>query len=160
MLRAAFACRRAAAAARRPPALGRAARAATLATAPPRESPSAAPSALVAAAAALPPAAAAAVADATAPRPPPSAPTLLAPLIERSDSTQRIESHDRFGFRVNGVHLRGSVLVFPLFSLLWDCTSVDAITPRAIAAVHMLRPRPEILLLGTGREARNVNPAL
>ena len=82
--------------------------------------------------------------------------------VSASDSLSQIGGYDRHGFTVNGLHLRGSVLVFSRFSLLWHVPrgGVLAVSPRVLAPVHMVRPRPELLLLATGEHSANVNPAL
>jgi uncharacterized protein len=81
--------------------------------------------------------------------------------LERgADGLQRVVSADRYGFNVSGVFMRGSVVVFRDFTLLWDCARVADASPRNLAVVHAVRPRPDLLLLGTGEDMRNVNPAL
>ena len=86
--------------------------------------------------------------------------TPLAPLSDRMDGLTSLVGWDAHGFNVNGVHMRGSVLVFDTFSLLWNVTRVLDVSPRTLAPVHMVNPRPHIVLLGTGETVQNVNPAL
>jgi len=114
--------------------------------------------------AALTPSSPAAAAAAVAPAPA-AAPAGLSSLVGGAVSADGALSHiggwDKHGFTVNGLHLRGSVLVFPRFSLLWHVPGgVATVSPRVLAAAHMVRPRPELLLLGTGATSANVNPAL
>jgi len=61
---------------------------------------------------------------------------------------------------VNNIHMRGSVLVFRNFTLLWNVQRAVDISPRNLAAVHIIKPHPEILVLGTGDSIVNVNPVL
>jgi len=65
----------------------------------------------------------------------------VANLVEQDDALSQITAHDKFGFKVNGVHLRGSVIVFRNFSLLWNVQKAVDISPRNAAVVHMLEPR-------------------
>jgi uncharacterized protein len=86
--------------------------------------------------------------------------SLLASLARPDDSPTHIVAHDKYGFNVNGIHMRGSILAFNNFTLLWNVQHVVAATPRSLAAVHMVRPKVEVLLVGTGETAEHVNPAL
>ena len=65
----------------------------------------------------------------------------LANLVEQDDALSQVTAHDKYGFKVNGVHLRGSVLVFRNFSLLWNVQRSVDIAPRNAAVVHMVEPR-------------------
>lgn len=53
-----------------------------------------------------------------------------------------LRSRCRYGFTVNNIHMRGSVLVFRNFSLLWNVQRIVDVTPRNIAIAHMISPRP------------------
>ena len=86
--------------------------------------------------------------------------TPLSPLSDRMDGITSLVGYDSNGFNINGVHMRGSVLVFDTFSLLWNVTRVLDVSPRSLSPVHMVKPRPTIVLLGTGDTVQNVNPAL
>lgn len=65
----------------------------------------------------------------------------LANLVEQDDALCQITAHDKYGFKVNGVHLRGSVLVFRTFSLLWNVQRIVDVAPRNASVVHMVEPR-------------------
>jgi uncharacterized protein len=65
----------------------------------------------------------------------------LANVIENDDSLSSILAHDRYGFYVNGIHMRGSILVFRKFTLLWNVQKAVDIAPRNAAIVHMVKPR-------------------
>ena len=69
---------------------------------------------------------------------------LTSPLLDRQDGTTTLGGPDKWGFSVNGVYMRGSILAFASFSLLWDVTRVVDISPRSIAPVHMVKPKPEL----------------
>ena len=128
-----------------------------------------------------PPPSARALSSTLAPRPPPasapvapapapsssssaasSTPTLeqLSPLLDRMDGRTVVGGFDSYGFNVNGVRMRGSVLVFGTFALLWDAASPVDVCPRLLAPLHMVRPKPELVLIGTGRRTHHVNPAV
>lgn len=81
-------------------------------------------------------------------------------LIEANDAWSTIQAHDKYGFKVNGIYMRGSVLVFKNYTLLWDVQRAADISPRNSAMVHMLRPKVDILLVGTGDYTVNLNPSL
>lgn len=66
----------------------------------------------------------------------------LSDMVNRDDSLSHISGYDKHGFTVNGIHLRGSVLVFRNFSLLWHVPRVLDVCPRNLAVIHMVRPRP------------------
>lgn len=85
---------------------------------------------------------------------------MVSNLTEQDDTTTHIVGQDKYGFNVNGIYMRGSILAFNNFTLLWNCQHVVAITPRNLAAVHMIRPKPEVLIIGTGDDPVNVNPGL
>lgn len=96
-----------------------------------------------------------------APPLPAPAPEMITPLLDRMDGMTTIVGYDRWGFNVSNVHMRGSVLVLPNFTLLWDVRSVVDISPRSVAPLFMLTPKPEMLLIGAGLGAAlHVNPAL
>jgi uncharacterized protein len=84
----------------------------------------------------------------------------LSPLLDRQDGLAVVGGFDKFGFNVNGVRLRGSVLVFGNFTLLWSVTDPVDVSPRSLSPLHMVHPKPELVLVGTGRATRHVNPAV
>ena len=84
----------------------------------------------------------------------------LSPLLDRMDGLAVIGGFDKFGFNVNGVRMRGSVLVFSNFALLWNVGGPVDVSPRALAPLHMVHPKPELVLVGTGYTTRHVNPAV
>lgn len=81
-------------------------------------------------------------------------------MLERMDGTTNIISTDKYGFNVNGIFMRGSVIAFSNFTLLWNCLRVAEASPRNLAIVHSVRPKPEVLIIGTGEKLENINPAL
>lgn len=82
-------------------------------------------------------------------------------MTNRDAGLTDVQSWDEFGFRVNNIYMRGSVVCLPKFTLLWDVQHVSDISPESLSPVLMLKePRIRILLIGTGKKMRNVNPAL
>lgn len=63
-------------------------------------------------------------------------------------------------FTISGVRVAGSVLVMPDFSTLWNVDSVDQIVPQAFALVKLIRPRPDVVFVGTGAQLLPVSPEL
>jgi uncharacterized protein len=84
----------------------------------------------------------------------------LTNIVDRDDGLSFIRGHDRYGFDVNGIKMRGSVIVFPYFTLLWNVARVLDVSPRSLAVAHMIKPRPEHLIIGTGDQMENINPSL
>jgi hypothetical protein len=95
------------------------------------------------------------------PKPAALVPEMITPMLDRMDGFTTIVGYDKWGFTVSNIHMRGSVLVFPTFTLLWDVARAVDITPRSISPVHMVSPKPEYLIIGAGTDtATHVNPAL
>jgi uncharacterized protein len=58
-----------------------------------------------------------------------------------------IQGYDDYGFQINNVNYRGSVLVLPFLTLLWDARTVNDITMESLAAAHMIKPRISTIAL-------------
>ncbi|KAA8496961.1 NADH dehydrogenase ubiquinone 1 alpha subcomplex assembly factor 3 [Porphyridium purpureum] len=69
-----------------------------------------------------------------------------------------IEKYGRNSFEISGVDLRGAVLVFPSFALLWNVRTAAEIVPGAFVALTTLNPRPDLLLLGLGDQGTAALP--
>ncbi|RYG52957.1 hypothetical protein EON66_09270, partial [archaeon] len=80
--------------------------------------------------------------------------TSLSSILSPPAGKSRIGGADAYGFLVNGIAMRGSVLVFPTFALLWDVQHAHAICPRSLAPVHMVSPQPGANLPPVRRRAR------
>jgi len=65
---------------------------------------------------------------------------------------------------VNGHNLRGSVICFPTFSLLWKVNHIANITPESLVPILIpKRPRIEFLIIGSGPShgvIKNINPEI
>ena len=55
-------------------------------------------------------------------------------------STQ-VGTWDDYGFTVNGVHARGSVLLLPEFWLLWDVQQISDVTMEALTPILATAPK-------------------
>lgn len=82
----------------------------------------------------------------------------ITPLIPAG--RQVINGYGDGGFTVAGTRWEGSVLVLPDRTLAWAPRTPADITEDSLAPLLECRPRPELLLLGTGREMTSVPPAL
>ena len=88
-------------------------------------------------------------------------PGMIVPMLDRMDGLTTIVGHDRWGFNVNGIFMRGSILVFKNYTMLWNVSRAVDVSPRALAPLHMLRPKPDFVLVGTGSDkAAHINPAV
>jgi uncharacterized protein len=81
-------------------------------------------------------------------------------VLQTSGDMTVIRGYDQWGFDINGVNMRGSVLVFPSFTLLWDVQSVRDISVASLSPIHLLKPSIRILLVGTGARMLNIHPEL
>lgn len=70
-----------------------------------------------------------------------------------------IDSFASWGFSVNGVTLRGTVLLLPRTQLLFSPVSLDELTPDSLEVLGLLEPPTELLIVGTGRRAAKLPAA-
>ncbi len=71
-----------------------------------------------------------------------------------------IDGYGGGGFRIAGETHRGATLVLPERSVPWTVTDIAGLSVESLAAVIACDPRPEILLIGCGRSAAMIQPAL
>lgn len=71
-----------------------------------------------------------------------------------------IEGYSSNGFEINGVTNLGAQIIFPDLLLLWDVETIDDITPSTLTSVIHASPKVDLLLLGTGKTTKPVDPAL
>ncbi len=64
-----------------------------------------------------------------------------------------IQGYGGGGFRISGLDLAGSVLVFPDRTLPWPVTTADEIRLESFAEILSADPAVEILLIGCGPQA-------
>lgn len=77
------------------------------------------------------------------------------------DARDIVGSEGRNGFLVNNVHVRGGVLLTGTGRWLWSAADPGKdLTMESLAALRVLRPRPELLIIGCGRRGAFIPPAL
>ncbi|XP_074584634.1 uncharacterized protein LOC141840519 [Curcuma longa] len=64
------------------------------------------------------------------------------------------------GFTVNDVKYEGSLLIVDNKVMTWTPKTFSDITPESLSVFKILRPVPEILILGCGRYIQPVSPQL
>ncbi|KAG8653764.1 NADH dehydrogenase [ubiquinone] 1 alpha subcomplex assembly factor 3 [Manihot esculenta] len=72
----------------------------------------------------------------------------------------RFQGYTDTGFTVNGVEYEGSVLCVGNLLLSWSPNRLSQITPESLSIFQILRPIPEILILGCGRQIQQIDPEL
>ncbi|XP_041639197.1 NADH dehydrogenase [ubiquinone] 1 alpha subcomplex assembly factor 3 [Cheilinus undulatus] len=71
-----------------------------------------------------------------------------------------IHSYSAHGFNIDGNRVYGPCAVLPPAILQWNVGSHKDITEESVSLFHMLEPRIEILILGTGARVERINPAV
>ena len=71
-----------------------------------------------------------------------------------------IEAYGDGGFRIGGEIYRGSILVVPDGAQAWPITAVADLTVDSLAPILAVEPVPAILLIGCGKGAALIPPAL
>ncbi|KAG5179758.1 NADH dehydrogenase 1 alpha subcomplex assembly factor 3 [Tribonema minus] len=72
-------------------------------------------------------------------------------LSSESGSKCVITGYDPHGFDVGRVNARSSILAFPGSFLLWAPRSFDEITLESLELIALTEPKPDVLLVGSGR---------
>lgn len=72
----------------------------------------------------------------------------------------RINGYDESKFYANGVEIEGSIICLSRLALKWTPKSFEDVTPESLAIFELLRPAPEILILGCGRRMGRVSKEL
>ncbi|KAM9361178.1 NADH dehydrogenase [ubiquinone] 1 alpha subcomplex assembly factor 3 [Symphorus nematophorus] len=71
-----------------------------------------------------------------------------------------INSYGPQGFNIDGNRVFGPCAVLPPAILQWNVGSYKDITEESVSLFHMLEPRIEILVLGTGARVERINPSV
>lgn len=69
-----------------------------------------------------------------------------------------IQEYDETGFRVNGVRHEGSLICFGKLVCSWTPRSLSEISPESLSMFQLLRPAPEILVVGCGKRIEKLSP--
>ncbi|XP_031742645.1 NADH dehydrogenase [ubiquinone] 1 alpha subcomplex assembly factor 3-like [Cucumis sativus] len=72
----------------------------------------------------------------------------------------RFQRYTETGFTVNGVDYEGSLLCVGNLLMSWTPKKFSEITSDSLSIFQIVRPIPEILILGCGRYTEPVNPEL
>uniref|UniRef100_A0A7N6BJB8 NADH dehydrogenase [ubiquinone] 1 alpha subcomplex assembly factor 3 n=2 Tax=Anabas testudineus TaxID=64144 RepID=A0A7N6BJB8_ANATE len=71
-----------------------------------------------------------------------------------------IHSYSPRGFNIDGNKVFGPCAVLPPAILQWKVGSYKDITEESVSLFHMLEPKIEILVLGTGSRLERINPSV
>eukprot|EP00624_Nannochloropsis_granulata_P003391 evm.model.NODE_27169_length_92994_cov_27.080458.31 len=78
---------------------------------------------------------------------------ILAPGEEETGKDRTfLLGYDGGGFEVRDINYRGSILAMPSACFLWKPRKVEEITPESLAALMVVRPPIEILVVGSGED--------
>ncbi|KAM4021402.1 NADH dehydrogenase [ubiquinone] 1 alpha subcomplex assembly factor 3 isoform 1-T2 [Anomaloglossus baeobatrachus] len=81
--------------------------------------------------------------------------------IERDSAEMMfIESYSSLGFIINGDRVVGPCAVLPKSILQWNVASYKDISVESLSLFHLLVPKIEILVLGTGDRVQRLDPAI
>ncbi|XP_065853753.1 uncharacterized protein [Euphorbia lathyris] len=72
----------------------------------------------------------------------------------------RFQGYTDTGFKVNGVDYEGSLLCVGNLLLSWSPKNFSQITPESLSIFQIMRPIPEILIIGSGRYIQHVDPEI
>ena len=68
-----------------------------------------------------------------------------------------LDSYDARGFAIKGAYCVGGVFAYDSLHAAWSPTRVSEITPETLAALEILDPTPDLLIVGTGRTVATLN---
>ncbi|XP_034388436.1 NADH dehydrogenase [ubiquinone] 1 alpha subcomplex assembly factor 3 [Cyclopterus lumpus] len=80
--------------------------------------------------------------------------------IMQKGSWPFINSYSSRGFDINDNKVFGPCAVLPPAILQWKVGSYKDITEESVSLFHMLEPRIEIIVLGTGARIERINPSV
>ncbi|KAK7350531.1 hypothetical protein VNO77_09248 [Canavalia gladiata] len=82
-------------------------------------------------------------------------------LIDQVPEDQlRFQGYNDTGFTVNGVEYEGSLLCVGNLLLSWKPKKFSEVTADSLSLFQTVRPIPEILILGCGRNIQHVDPEI
>ncbi|KAJ6822054.1 NADH dehydrogenase [ubiquinone] 1 alpha subcomplex assembly factor 3 [Iris pallida] len=76
------------------------------------------------------------------------------------DDQLRFQGYTDTGFTINRVNYEGSLLIVENKIMSWAPKRFSEITTESLSIFKVLRPVPEILILGCGRNIEPINPEL
>ncbi|OUS43832.1 NADH dehydrogenase 1 alpha subcomplex assembly factor 3 [Ostreococcus tauri] len=72
-------------------------------------------------------------------------------LLQGPEGRLIIDSYDDRGFVINGAYCEGSLFAYEKAHAAWRPRTASAITRASLAALEILDPVPDLLIVGTGR---------
>ncbi|KAM8866881.1 NADH dehydrogenase [ubiquinone] 1 alpha subcomplex assembly factor 3 isoform 2-T2 [Synchiropus picturatus] len=84
--------------------------------------------------------------------------TSVSVMQREAGSEMLILSYSSTGFNINGNRVFGPCAVLPPAILQWNVGSHHDITEESVSLFHMLVPRIEILVMGTGSKLERIKP--
>ncbi|XP_049894860.1 NADH dehydrogenase [ubiquinone] 1 alpha subcomplex assembly factor 3 [Epinephelus moara] len=86
--------------------------------------------------------------------------TTVSVMQKEPGSGAMIHSYSSRGFNIDGNKVFGPCAVLPPAILQWNVGSYKDITEESVSLFHMLEPRIEILVLGTGARVERIDPSV
>ncbi|KAG7244572.1 hypothetical protein INR49_029591 [Caranx melampygus] len=86
--------------------------------------------------------------------------TTVSVMQKEPGSGMMIQSYSPRGFNIDGNKVFGPCAVLPPAILQWNVGSYKDITEESVSLFHMLEPRIEILVLGTGARLERIDPSV
>ncbi|KAM7006107.1 NADH dehydrogenase [ubiquinone] 1 alpha subcomplex assembly factor 3 [Tautogolabrus adspersus] len=86
--------------------------------------------------------------------------TTVSVMQKEPGSGLMIHSYSAHGFNIDGNRVLGPCVVLPPAILQWNVGSYKDITEQSVSLFHMLEPRIEILILGTGARVERISPSV
>ncbi|GLI58930.1 hypothetical protein VaNZ11_000715, partial [Volvox africanus] len=74
----------------------------------------------------------------------------FARIAETEEGMAKISGYYSGGFYINNVQVPGSVIVSHDLYLMWRPRRISEVTPESLTFLELLKPAPEVLVLGTG----------
>ncbi|GLC55029.1 hypothetical protein PLESTB_000932800 [Pleodorina starrii] len=84
----------------------------------------------------------------------------FARIAETEEGMTKVSGYYAGGFYINNVQVPGSVLLSHDLYLMWRPRRLSEVTPASLAFLELLKPAPEVLVLGTGAAPAPLPPAL
>ncbi|CAI8044201.1 NADH dehydrogenase [ubiquinone] 1 alpha subcomplex assembly factor 3 [Geodia barretti] len=71
-----------------------------------------------------------------------------------------VQAYFTNGFMISGARVMGSVALLPRGMLHWRVASKDDLTPESFSLFHLVEPKIDVVVLGTGSKVERVDPAI
>ncbi|PIK34538.1 putative NADH dehydrogenase [Apostichopus japonicus] len=86
--------------------------------------------------------------------------TSVSLLSKESTEVPYISKYSARGFTISGDVIVGPVAILPWSLVHWNIAGVGDISKESLSLFHLLEPRVEILVIGTGSQWHRLNPEL